>query len=277
MIAIVMLNFNDWENAVESIRLLSHQQHMRVYFVDCSTKVNNDIKQEIATTVHWYCTTENRGYSAGNNVGIMRAIGDGCQAILIANTDVTISPSAVTTLLAEATAVDAAMIGPRVVTGTGEDQETILGTRVNKFHKVALTLRRTPLRPLFQRFYDRFSVATPEPLTPVYGVSGCCFLVRESAFSHAFPLDEVPFLYNEEYMLAESMRTAGHKVYLTRAVVVVHKGGSSTSALGVKAFEHFISSEKYLLKTYLNAGPLIMSYFALLRGCQLLAKNHSSR
>ena len=272
-----MLNFNDWENAVESTRLLAHQQHLRVYFVDCSTKVNNDIEKEIAMNVHWYCTTENRGYSAGNNVGIMHAIQEGCKAILISNTDVKISPTAVAKLFAEALAVDAAMIGPRVVTGIGEDQETILGTRVNSFHKVALTLRRTPFRRVFQQFYDRFSVITEEPLTQVYGVSGCCFLVREQAFAHAFPLDEVPFLYNEEYILAEKMRTAGHKVFLTRGVVVVHKGGSSTSALGAKAFEHFISSERYLLKKYLHAGPLIMSYFALLRGCQMLVKKHFSR
>lgn len=94
MIGIVILNFNGWDmtmNCIESIRK-SCKISYKIYIVDNASTIQMTKKFKLLIDNSYDCelliNQKNRGYSAGNNVGIKRALEDNCEYILISNNDV---------------------------------------------------------------------------------------------------------------------------------------------------------------------------------------------
>ena len=95
MIGFVILNYNTWTETVgciETIFKYTTDVDYKIYVVDNNSpkKIDEDSlkffnsDERIEVIFH----NENKGYAAGNNVGLKRALEENCSHIVICNSDI---------------------------------------------------------------------------------------------------------------------------------------------------------------------------------------------
>ncbi len=129
-----------------------------------------------------------------------------------------------------------AAVGPRTIDEDGELQFTQRRfPRLRSTYAQALFLHRAAPLAAWSDDAVRDLAAYERPDTPEW-VSGCCVLLRRSAFESASGLDEGFFLYAEETDLFRRLATAGWRVGYEPRAVASHIGQGSVSA---DTTEHF--------------------------------------
>ena len=121
MVGIVILNYNSWADTVacvDSIHEAEKKLEFRIYLVDNCSPVRPEpgvLESLDKRGVIFIQNERNAGYSAGNNIGIKRALEDGCEEVLISNSDVryeTGSISELQTYLQDHP--DVGIVGPKI-------------------------------------------------------------------------------------------------------------------------------------------------------------------
>lgn len=208
---------------------------------------------------------ENRGYSAGNNVGIRLAIHLRAQAVLVANPDMRFQGVGYAHELLEVLLQDErnAVVASRIVGLDGRDQSPL---RESDFWEELLWPRR-----LLGRLYRPTDVVLPVAGTQpveVPKVSGCCLLLRTSFLEANGLLDEGVFLYCEEPILSARVRIAGGRILFVPTLTAIHAHVRSEKANASGRMLIFIQSRLYYLTRYSGYGPgrlrmLCLSYTLL--------------
>ena len=104
MIGIVILNYETWDatlRCIKSIEKTENTESVRVYLIDnaSSSDMPVALKQYINDhDVVYISSNENRGYAAGNNLGIRKALEDQCGYILISNNDIVYKKDSIETM-----------------------------------------------------------------------------------------------------------------------------------------------------------------------------------
>lgn len=260
MIAIIIVNYNDWDNLKLCINSISLEIPYKVYVVDSDSKASNYI-QELRknSKVTFIQSPINGGYSFGNNLGLKRALEDGCDYFLISNTDIIFNKNSIENLISPLEDNICDIVGPKVILSNGKRQEEILGVRVRPISKLKLIMNSVTNGILFKDYKIKFNNIDRHNLLTykVYGVSGCCFAFNKLTFTKVFPFDEHIFLYNEEWMLAEKAYRANLRTMINCKSVVQHMHGSTTKNIKLFSYACFIKSEFYVLR------KLFPEYFIL--------------
>lgn len=120
-LGIILLNWNAAEHTTRYVNFLRewHRLMFRLYVVDNGSTVGNLYFEENGDVpVCLLQSRTNRGYAGGNNIGIRKAIEDGCEYILLLNTDAFISEENVELLLNQLRKkADIGCIGPCIHEG----------------------------------------------------------------------------------------------------------------------------------------------------------------
>ncbi|MBR5824610.1 MAG: glycosyltransferase family 2 protein, partial [Paludibacteraceae bacterium] len=139
---------------------------------------------------------ENRGYSAGNNIGLRRAVELGCEYVLVVNPDMEIvDPYYIEKLVAVMQAdEDVVVAATDIVTPEGIHQNPMLpdGNWRTSFGWVTSLLRPQKRAEAYD-FIGDYAVSGY-----CAKVSGCCLMLRCSFLQEIGYFDEYPFLYCEE-------------------------------------------------------------------------------
>lgn len=265
MVGIVILNYNTWDYTTECIESILGQEMgvpYSIYLVDNASQkkmpraCRKFIDKEYITFIQ---AKENRGYAAGNNLGIREAISQGCDMILISNNDVVFQAGTIKVLytyLLEHPNVG--IVGPKVLKQNGKMQETNLGCKMTLKGKYLYILRKTPFRRMAKDFVNQFRIKeeTLKENRKVFMVSGCCFMMRKEVIEKIDFLDEDTFLYEEENILGCQMEQIGYDVYLLPKAEVFHKHGQTTKGCKAFSFTCMVESEIYYCRTYLEESLL---------------------
>lgn len=286
-IGIVILNYNTWQETEDCVRTIEEHTSIsfKIYVVD-----NKSTDDSLEKLTMLYKNKENieiieaiinKGYSAGNNLGIKRAIADNCEVIFIVNSDVELLNDAFTrmtnTLLKKDTFM---MVGPSVLDNNGEESQI---PRKKQTFKLFF-FERHPFCciPILSKMGKRLYPMTGKEVFAFYGsVAGCCFCMRAKDFVDTDYLDENVFLYSEEDILAYKMEARGKKAVVDTRAKVWHKANISTNKEG-NAFVQFHRwiSVFYLLKTYARVGSICQIFIAswnILTWCALSVVSKSHR
>lgn len=262
MIGIVILNYETWDvtlQCMESIMEAENEEMIRIYLVDnASTRkkpkeIDRFIEQHSVTYIE---TTENRGYAAGNNLGICQALKDQCTYVLITNNDIRFRSAAIHRMKQLLESSDRiGIVGPQVVGLDG-------------IHQPSVAMYRTGMREIFH-FYTGFRCFHRKAMReyqgmdqdaggqyPVYHVSGCCFLMNRKAAETLYPLDENTFLYDEELIIGIRMEQAGLQTWYCGTAVVEHHHGYTTQKNSAFMQKCIRESEQYYCREYLKTGVL---------------------
>jgi len=238
---------------------------------------------------------ENRGYAAGNNLGL-RAFGYGGEEsdvgsekrsntraslpryALFLNPDTVLLPSALADMLAFMEAHPrAGVAGPRLVRADGSLDKACrrsFPTPEVAFYRLSGLGR---LFPQSQRF-GRYNVTylPPDVTTEVDSVVGAFMLMRGEAVTQVGLLDERYFMYAEDLDFSYRAKNQGWQVWYNAGVTVLHYKGQSSRQRSTFANVQFYRTMRlfhdkhFRQRTFFLVNWLIYAAIGLLQGWALL-------
>ena len=201
----------------------------------------------------------NRGYAAGNNVGLRWAMRQGCFYALILNNDTEVEAGFLSELTGFLEAhADAGAVGPLILDRTGAVDRQCARRRptpADYFWRLGFGANLWPGNPWRRRhFYEgEYDFRAPREVDVL---GGSCLLLRMEALRRIGLLDERTFLFLEEFILHERLRALGLRSYIVPSAVVRHKGGQSIGAQPSLAMcRHGLDSLRYYLRHYRGYAP----------------------
>jgi GT2 family glycosyltransferase len=229
-LSIVIVNFNGGEHLERCLASLAqHPPGMthEVVVVDNASTDGSLAAADARAVVRVIRLTENRGFSAANNVGLKATSG---ALVLLLNSDTLATAGALDALAGRLEADPrAAVAGPRLVDGEGRP-ELSFGPMISPLaevrQKVTMSLHARGFGPV-SRMVER-STRTEHY---VDWVSGACLLARREVAEKAGLLDERFFLYTEDVDFCATIRALGWKILFTPAAEIVHLRGRSRATV----------------------------------------------
>lgn len=276
--AVIILNWNRADltrNLIEQFE--AHETNYDIFLVDnCSEREEREKLISFALLRHWQIINEydfdkthleccdgflvlldsNYGYAKGNNFGLKLASRCNYEFVLICNNDIVLHQPVLDNLL-ERLKINSniGLIGPKVKDLSGRIQGPFAKpTLLNQF-----------LVPLFFPFIWPFRKVVniciqrnrQKGITFPYRIMGCFMVARTSVLKEVGFFDENTFLYAEELILAEKLRSKGYLTAYDPEVCVRHIHSSSTRSVPKKTlFKMNLESDIYYFKTYRHYGKL---------------------
>lgn len=217
----------------------------------------------------------NKGYSAGNNLGIRYLIQKDIEFILIANPDVLIEKEAIAALVDELKREAAALFaGPKIIDAEGRIDvcaQTFLPWDFKAVLCSKYPLSKLNLFGIRSRYYrcerDFGANAT------VFSVSGCCVAFKTRYFELFRGFDEDFFLYNEEVIWGCNAASVGCYGLYVGSAVALHdhpkmpkttKPGTviqrmRSNLIYLEKYQHCAMFKKRLLALYYTAAYIYLS------------------
>ena len=258
-IAAIILNYNSAADTGKCIEFLQKQklnEELYVIVVDNSlpdyrlqiTDYRLQITDNRLLSTELIRAEENRGYSAGNNIGLRRATEIGAKYALVINPDMELTDENYIARLVEVMERDEDIVvaATDVVTPEGIHQNPMLpdGDWHGAFGWVKEIFNRKKPVDTYS-FIDNYKESHE-----CAKVSGCCLMLRMSFVEEIGYFDEYPFLYCEEAILARQVEMAGKKMYYLADTQAVHRHVKSEKGDPVKRFKHWERSRIYFYKRY---------------------------
>lgn len=252
-VPVILLNYNSSADCRKCISDLKRQEgvSLEIIIVDnCSREDDTLAVKELAEEqgCTFISAKENRGYNAGNNIGLRYAAEKGYGYALIANPDMEFPQKDYVMRLAEEMEArkEVAVAATDITSPELVHQNPIMPDPKgwqSSFNWVKVILNFSAKKtPDFIGDYKASHVCKK--------VSGCCLMVRMDFIQLIGFFDEQVFLYCEEAILSKQVEQAGLKMYYVANLQAVHRHVKSTKGNPRKRFKAWISSRLYFERHY---------------------------
>ena len=223
-VGIVIINYNGFQDTAELLESFKTCDYSNYSIIIVDNKSTDDSLEHLKSIQKEYDFTlieseENRGFSAGNNLGINRAIEDGLDYILLLNNDTIITPDFLSKLVNNIKDFSSAYTGT-IRYFWDKDRIWYAGGAVSHYTGKTRHLHQDEVNPDLPA----------EPLE-VNFISGCELLFPTSMVEKVGLLDEDFFLYSEDVDYSLRMEKAGIKMIYVPDSVIYHKVGATTSKI----------------------------------------------
>ena len=254
-IAIIILNYNSCADCHKCIGFLKQQQgiEQEIIVVDnCSREDDRNAVEALCKEQNctFIANCENKGYNAGNNVGLRYAAEKGYEYALIANPDMEFPQkdylAALLTKMQEDK--DIVVCGSDIVGTDGIHQSPMYrdGNWRNSFGWIKDILGKKKKSDAYD-FIDNYKESHY-----CHKVSGCCFMIRTAVLKEMNFFDEKVFLYCEEAILSRQVEMSGKRMYYLATAQAVHRHIKSEKGNPVKRFRIWGKSRCYVIDRYSN-------------------------
>ena len=301
MLAIIIVNYKNEIKTIEYVKneLIKVKVENIIIIVnnESSTITNNILKNslnaELITDlsktpsknkkIFILANTENLGFARGNNFGVEFSLKYyNILYFLFSNNDIRVIDNHVVEEIINtiSSKPDIALIGPRVIGIDGKNQSPepyySFWNRYIWMLWISKFISAEKKNKLFQLGYSQNAKEGVH-----YKVMGSFFLVKAIDFIKCQMMDPHTFLYAEEIILSERLKSIGKKVYYYPEVAVLHEHGQTTSLHISEIKKKWLqfSSECYYYKTYKNIsyisvflGSVSFSIYLLLKKTILIFK-----
>lgn len=271
-VTIVILNYNSSKDCEKCIEFCNRQdyENLSVIVVDNDSpdpSEKNNLrrmcdKYEVQLIMH----SANKGFSAGNNIGLRVAIKEGAEWMLVVNPDVELRESHYISYVMEQLSKwqRVAVIGTNTLLPSGEKQNPM--RELTFFEEVMW-----PLEIFKQRIGKWDGYRAIDETGYCEKVSGCCFFISREFLEKNRFLDESVFMYCEEPILAKCVSRLGYRELYIKEVTANHEHYVNKKDGNNKGKMHmFIKSRIYYIRQYSDYGVLMKSLAVLSRKIQML-------
>lgn len=268
MLAILIVNWNVRDLLRACLRSLqangATRDAQQVFVVDNASRDGSaDMVRAEFPDVRLIVNTTNRGFTGGNNDGLVAI--HGARYVLVLNPDTEVTPGALDALLAYADAhPDVGVVGPQLRYPDGSVQPSRRG-----FPTLATALfESTWLQPIAPRrvldhYYAR--ACAEDATCEVDWVVGAAMLVRADAIAAVGGLDEANFfMYSEELDWCKRIKGAGWKIVYYPGARVIHHEGRSSAQVSAQRMRYFNTSKVRYFAKHHGAGQAALVRAALL-------------
>jgi len=265
LLGIVILNYKKWQlvhQCIDSIRETIGSISYRIYIVDNHSKngsVEEFNKRYLGDDdVVILETDENGGFSKGNNIGARRAVDDGCQYLLIVNSDVVFLENAIKNMYEALLAENHCILTYPCVLNSDNSyqyQDCMVGKRdwVYDFLLTRDNVKKHMPNFVTKKYFKRLCSIEQPTATNMY--FGCCYMVHAKKYQKLGMLDENVFLYYEELIFSmKAIRKKLQLVYVPNARIKHLNGASSNQK---KMNSYINKSRYYYLKKIRNYPDVI--------------------
>lgn len=219
-VAIIILNYKSWKDTIKEVKICNEILNVKnkdIIVVDnCSPndsaeKLEKQSKNEGFVFIQ---SKENKGYGAGNNIGMRYALKEGYTHAFILNNDIIIKESnLISQLLSVFKAEEkVAVVNPDIYAPDGHmfNRDAIRPSFFD--YTLGLAIYRKKGRKL--KDIDGYGY--------VYRPQGCCMMVDLGKMNEVDFFDEEVFLYCEEPILAERLLKKGYFCACKTTVSIIH-------------------------------------------------------
>lgn len=249
-VAVIILNYNSSDDCRKCVSFLKRQEGVDLELILVDNCSSDGDKVE-ALCLEQGCTfiasPVNRGYNAGNNIGLRYAAGKGYLYALIANPDMEFPQTDYIKKLVETmeTDLDIVVAGSDIVGPDGIHQSPMMcdGNWKSSFSWIKGLLKKQKADAY--DFIDNYKQSHY-----CWKVSGCCLLVRMDFIKEMGFFDEYPFLYCEEAILSRQVEIAGKRMYYTSEIQAVHRHIASSKGNPIARFRQWKRSRIYFINHY---------------------------
>jgi GT2 family glycosyltransferase len=267
-VAAVILNYNSSEDSEKCIGylLLQDYKYMDIVIIDNGSnpiekKKIEDVCQKAKLTL--ICNNENKGFSAGNNIGIKYSIKLGAEAILIINPDVELRDKKYISIITKALFNNDQVVvaGSDIIDAEGNHQNPL---RELNYWEDLFWLIDILCKKLFfwHGYIDYNSNGFVEKLT------GCCIILKSTFLEKIGYLDEGVFLYCEEPILAKAVQMRNQKMLYCNETIAYHMHIASQKGSSKLRLMKMIDSRKYYLEKYSGYHGLALKMLLTSRNLQ---------
>lgn len=238
---ILILNYNSYQETLSLFNILQVDElnMAKILVIDNNSNDLNKRKlKEIIPCNQLMLLSENKGYAAGNNKGIQKAIAEDAKAILILNPDIQIQPLVIINLYNKLFKInDVAALGTRICFREQPDTIYSDGGLVDKEHG-------------FKTYHlnsgKKNCEVNSKHLNTVDYVNGSVFMAKTETFKRVGLMKESFFLYFEETEWCLRARSLGLKLYIDPSLTAYHL----SSAKNTRYHFYMIRNRLWLAKAY---------------------------
>ena len=208
---------------------------------------------------------ENRGYNAGNNIGLRYAAQKGYKYALIANPDMEFPQEDYVVRMVEKMEEDEEIMvcGSDIVTPEGRHQNPLRESTYQEELLWPITyLRYHRKGDWFLEDYSKAGYCEK--------ISGCCLMVRMNFIEHIDFFDEGVFLYSEESILAKQLQLNKKKMYYLKDAYAIHRHVKSEKGNPANNLLKLFSSREYYLSKYSGYSGFSLKILLLSKSLQKL-------
>lgn len=277
-VAIIILNYNDFENTSKYVnQIKSYQCIDKIVVVDNLSSANEEFRRLLSLRddkVDVIQSDKNGGYAYGNNVGIhyVESLQENYPFIIISNPDVEITQDAIEKTIehlekhSNVGIASPAMYykkGERLVRARrGAWKKRTIGIDIANGTRITQAL----LYPLFKKGEYRQEELKTD-VVKVFAVAGSFFIAKLSALQEIDYLDENTFLFYEEDILGEKMQKKGYEIHLLPSLSFVHYDSQCIGKLmsAFKKQDILFQSRIYYQKKYHQANSLAIMVLQIQR------------
>lgn len=256
-VPVILLNYNSSDDCRKCVGYLKKQRDVELEIII----VDNASKPEDVEDVRLLCDSEaltfipakeNKGYNAGNNIGLRYAAEKGYKYALIANPDMEFpDPEYIYRLTEEMEHhSDVVVMGTDVVTPEGIHQNPKFRGEeswTNSFGWVAALLKQGNSSK--ENNVPEW-VENPGKSHYCRCLNGCCLLLRMDFIKKINYFDERTFLYGEEPILGRRVEMEGEKMYYFSEITCVHDHKKSREGSPAFCNKHWRHSQLIYIRHY---------------------------
>lgn len=290
-VSLVILNYKNWQDTLECLAsvfdITYHPYRVIVVDNDSQNGSLDEIRKWLtARRIQPLCLTQeqsekddyddnhvvliqsnsNRGYAAGNNIGIRWAIRAGSPYVMILNNDTVVQKDFIEPMVVFLNNnPDTAMVGPKILDLDGNIDHNCSRRRptiIGYFCRFGIIKILFPRNKYILRNYyiGEYDFNYPKEVDVL---SGSCLLIRSEILINMNYLDEATFLYLEEFILCENIKYLKKEAFIVPESVIIHKKGLSIkNQPSLFVLKSELDSFHYYLTKYRNF-PLIVVYMIM--------------
>lgn len=268
LVYIILVNYNGMADTIECIQSLQKitYKNYNIIIVDNNSEDAPIIVERVATyvNVEVILSTNNLGFSHGNNIGIERALKNGAKYCLLLNNDTIVDPEFLTQLVNVAeTHNDTAIVTGKILFLDDIRRKWYAGGVINYKSSMCVHLEYNEL--------DDQSVIESKEMEISFA-TGCLMLLTQQALSNIGMLNEEFFMYAEDLDYSWDIIDSGLKIYYTPNAVIYHKVSASTGKSSRFTQYYMSRNQFYIIQKHIEPKKRIVVFirFLLLSGKRII-------
>lgn len=221
-VGIVISNYNGWQDTVQCLESLQKQTYRDFEIILLDDASTNDsvqqLQKHLTENTVFLPQEANSGFAAVNNVGMRRALADGCDWVLLLNNDTVVAPDFLETLLRETPT--GAVSCPKMLFLDPPDEIWFAGGELDR--------ATGKVKHLGGHEKDGPAFAEKKQVS---FITFCCVLLPRQVVEEVGFLDETLFMYCEDVDYCIRLADAGVPMWLLPDAKIWHKAGGSAGGM----------------------------------------------